>query len=133
MKTTSFIVNITSDNPDRLRAFYVDTVGLEPEPQMGDALTVMPGTYLAIDGHSDTHGMAKEPHRVLIDFFVDDVAAEEARLKSKGVQFVREQGVEWWGGVISTFTDPDGNYCQVIQYDPTRATSNPEEAAPATA
>jgi uncharacterized glyoxalase superfamily protein PhnB len=86
-----------------------------------------------VDGHSDTHGQTKEPHRVLLDFFVEDVAAEEARLKSQGVAFIREQGVEWWGGVISTFTDPDGNYCQIIQFDPSRATANPEEATVATA
>jgi predicted enzyme related to lactoylglutathione lyase len=127
MKTTSFIINLTSENPDRLRAFYRDTIGLVPNPDVGDAMAVMPGVNIAIDGHSDTHGMAREPQRVLIDFFVEDVAAEEARLKSKGVQFIREQGVEWWGGVISTFADPDGNYCQIIQYDPSRATANPEE------
>jgi predicted enzyme related to lactoylglutathione lyase len=133
MKTTSFIVNITSENPDRLRAFYLDTVGLELAPEMGDALKVLPETYLVVDGHTETHGMTKEPNRVLIDFFVEDVAAEEARLKSKGVPFIREQGVEWWGGIISTFTDPDGNLCQIIQYDPSRATANPEEAAAAPA
>lgn len=127
MKTVNFIVNITSDNPERLKAFYIDTIGLEPDPMSG-TLVVMPGVSLAIDGHTDTRGPAKEPSRIIIDFFVEDVAAEEARLKGKGVPFIREQGVEWWGGVISTFTDPDGNYCQVIQFDPSRATANPEEA-----
>ncbi len=125
MKATSFVVNITSDNPDRLRAFYADTIGFEADPNSG-LLSVVPGVSLAIDDHSETHGAAKEPSRVLIDFFVDDVAAEEALLKSKGVQFVREQGLEWWGGIISTFADPDGNYCQIIQFDPSRATANPE-------
>ena len=55
---------------------------------------------------------------MLIDFFVEDIAAEQARLKSHGVKFIREEGKEHWGGVISTFLDPDGNYCQLIQYKP---------------
>ena len=134
MKITNAIINITSENPERMTAFYRDVVGLDPRPEEGEgALQVVPGLTLHVNDHSETHGMAKEPQRVLIDLFVDDVAAEEARLKSKGVQFIREQGVEWWGGVISTFTDPDGNYCQIIQFDPSRATANPGEQVAATA
>ena len=54
----------------------------------------------------------------LLDLFVDDVGAEEKRLESQGVHFIRKQGRETWGGVISTFVDPDGNYAQIIQYQP---------------
>jgi predicted enzyme related to lactoylglutathione lyase len=119
MKPTSFIVNITSEAPDKLIAFYRDVIELPPNPEIGEgAFEVMPGVSFIVDGHSETKGKAKEPHRVLIDFFVDDLAAEQARLKSKGVKFVREEGKEQWGGVISTFLDPDGNYCQLIQYKP---------------
>ena len=28
--------------------------------------------------------------------------------------FIRKEGTEYWGGVISTFLDPDGNYCQLM-------------------
>lgn len=55
---------------------------------------------------------------MLIDFFVDDLKAEQARLESRGVKFIRKEGKEYWGGVISTFLDPDGNYCQLIEYKP---------------
>lgn len=117
MKPTSFIVNITSEAPDKLIAFYRDVVGLPPNPNIGEAaFEVVPGVSFIVDGHSETKGKTKEPQRVLIDFFVDDLAAEQARLKLKGVKFVREEGKEQWGGVISTFLDPDGNYCQLIQY-----------------
>jgi predicted enzyme related to lactoylglutathione lyase len=119
MKPTSFIVNITSEEPDRVKAFYRDVLELPPNPEIGDgAFDLLPGLTLAIDGHSETKGKAKEPHRVVIDFFVDDLAAEQTRLKSKGVKFIREEGTEYWGGVISTFLDPDGNYCQLVQYKP---------------
>ena len=119
MKVSRFIVNVTSEDPDRLAAFYRDVVELTPDPEMGGrAFDILPNTTLAFDGHSDTAGPTKEPQRVLIDLFVDDIAAEEARLKSKGVTFIREQGKEEWGGLISTFLDPDGNYVQLVHYQP---------------
>ena len=117
MNVNSYIVNITSEDPPRLRDFYRDVVGFAPLPDMGEgAFAIVPGAVLAIDGHSETKGAAKEPQRVLIDFMVDDIAAEQARLESKGVKFIRDKGKEEWGGTISTFLDPDGNYCQLIQY-----------------
>ena len=119
MKPTSFIVNVTSEDPNRLKKFYADVVGLPPNPNIGEgAFEVMPGSSFIIDGHSEVKGPAKEPARVLTSFFVDDVHAEQERLKSKGVKFIREEGKEYWGGVISTFLDPDGNYIQLIEYKP---------------
>ena len=129
MKIESFLLNITSEDPEAMVAFYRDVLELEPNEVVGEgAFNVAPGTVLHIDGHSQTHGMTKEPQRVLIDFFVADAAAEQARLKAKGVEFVRELGVEWWGGIISTFADPDGNYLQIIQFDPSKATKRPATA-----
>jgi predicted enzyme related to lactoylglutathione lyase len=127
MKVTNFLVNITSEDPARLLAFYRDIVGLSPQPEMGEhALEVVPGTVLAFDGHSSTTGVAKEPQRILIDFFVDDLAAEQARLEKVGVKFIRKDGREWWGGHISTFVDPDGNYGQLIEFRPEDATAEPK-------
>lgn len=122
MKPQSFLLNITSEDPSRMAAFYGDLMQLTPNPQIGEgAFDLLPGLTLHIDGHSSTHGMAKEPQRVMLDFFVDDLASEQARLKSKGVQFIREAGREEWGGLISTFADPDGNYCQLIEFKPDEA------------
>jgi predicted enzyme related to lactoylglutathione lyase len=131
VKAISFLINITSENPERLREFYQDVVGLVPDPEFGGAFPVVPGVYLGIDGHSEVHGMTKEPPRVLIDFFVDDIDAEQERLAAKGVQFIRDKGTEWWGAIISTFADPDGNLCQLINFDESRMTENPDEAAKA--
>ena len=119
MEITHFILNVTSEDPDRLRAFYRDVVGLAPNPEMGPgAFVLMPGLTFAVGDHSSVQGQAREPERVLIDFMVDDLKAEQARLKAQGVQFIREEGREEWGGVISTFLDPDGNYCQLIEWRP---------------
>ena len=119
MKPTSFIVNVTSEDPERLVKFYRDVVGLPPNPNIGEeAFEVMPGSSFIIDGHSEIKGPAKEPARVLISFFVEDVKTEQARLKAQGVKFIREEGLQHWGGIISTFLDPDGNYIQIIEYRP---------------
>lgn len=117
MDIASFNVNITTDQPERMTAFYRDVVGLPVNEQTGGFLAG-PGAMLLIDGHSETHGKAKEPHRVLINFMVDDITKEQAALASRGVTFLRDQGREEWGGVISTFQDPDGNYVQLIEFRP---------------
>jgi len=119
MKVNSLIVNVTSEKPERLLAFYRDVVGLPPHPDSNRESTLIAGgAELVFDSHSETKGAAKEPQRVLLNFFVDDLAAEQARLEAQGVRFIRSAGKEPWGGVISTFLDPDGNYCQLIEYKP---------------
>lgn len=118
MDVTSFNINITSEHPERLAAFYRDIVGLEPNAQMGDGAFDVAGANFLIDGHSDTKGDNADPQRTLINFFVDDLAAEQARLEAEGVRFIRTAGKEYWGGVISTFVDPDGNYAQIIEFKP---------------
>jgi predicted enzyme related to lactoylglutathione lyase len=116
MRVTSFILNINSENPDALRAFYRDVVGLPPAQDSGPGALQAGGAVLIIDSHSEVKGVAGEPQRYLINFFVDDLAAEQARLEAQGVKFIRTAGREHWGGVISTFVDPDGNYPQLIEY-----------------
>jgi predicted enzyme related to lactoylglutathione lyase len=118
MQVTSFNINVTSEQPERLIAFYRDVVQLPVETGMGDGAFVVAGSHLLIDGHSETKGPAKEPQRVLINFFVDDIDAEQKRLEGHGVTFIRDKGKEYWGGIISTFTDPDGNYLQLIEHRP---------------
>ena len=116
MKVDSFLINITSDQPERMIRFYADVVGLPRNPDMGEGAFMAGTTPLIVDGHSDTKGPTKEPQRALLDFFVDDLAAEQKRLEGQGVKFIRTAGQEAWGGVISTFLDPDGNYVQLIEF-----------------
>jgi len=119
MKVNTFVINVTSENPERLTAFYRDVVQLPPKPEIGeDGAFDAGGTAFVIDGHSETKGATKEPQRALYNFFVDDLAAEQSRLEGRGVKFIRTAGREHWGGVISTFLDPDGNYCQIIEFHP---------------
>ena len=73
---------------------------------------------LIVEGHSEVRGAAKEPQRLLLNFSVDDAVAEAGRLGGQGVTFIREPYEEPGVGMFATFTDPDGNYCQLVQlYD----------------
>ena len=118
MKPTNLFVAINSSDPERLRAFYRDVVGLEANPELGPGAFRAGAASFAIGEHSEVTGATKEPERVLYNFFVDDAAAEQAQLESRGVKFTRAAEREEWGGIIATFTDPDGNYMQLIEYKP---------------
>ncbi len=115
MKVNAFNVNVCSEDPERLIAFYENVVGLPRMPQLPGAF--MAGTTgFLVDGHSETKGAAKEPQRVLLTFTVDDATAEHHRLEAAGVKFVRPPAREPWGGLVGTFLDIDGNYCQLVEY-----------------
>lgn len=118
MQVNQLIVNVNSEQPDELARFYRDVVQLPREEGMGERSFMAGGSPFVIDGHSELHGPTKEPPRVLLNLMVDDLAAEQSRLEGQGVQFIRTAGREYWGGVISTFLDPDGNYVQLIEYRP---------------
>ena len=117
MKPTMLILNVTSEQPEELHKFYQDVVGLETDPTSGGFL-IGESALFTIDGHSETHGRAKEPHRYLFSFHVEDAKVERERLETLGVAFIRKEGREFWGGVYSTFVDPDGNYGQLMEFRP---------------
>lgn len=119
MDVGMLIVNVNSEQPDRLMGFYRDVVGLPPHPDTERESTLIAGgAELVFDSHSEVHGLSTQPQRILLNLFVDDLATEQARIEAQGVKFIRSAGREAWGGVISTFADPDGNYCQLIEYRP---------------
>ena len=117
MKATHFCLNLTSERPDELFHFYRDCLGLPIAEGMGERAVMAGPAVISFDGHSEVRGGAREPQRYLIDLFVEDLAAEQARLEAAGVSCIRRKGREEWGGIISTFLDLDGNYVQLIEYN----------------
>ena len=115
MKVNGFNVNVCSEQPERLIRFYTDVVGLQPMPQISPGAFLVGGAAFLVDGHSEVKGGAKEPERVLLTMTVDDAMAEQQRLEAAGVEFVRPATKEPWGGLVATFVDLDGNYCQLVQ------------------
>jgi catechol 2,3-dioxygenase-like lactoylglutathione lyase family enzyme len=100
-------VGIPSQDPDRARAFYGETLGLRPDEHAqyefwaGD-------TCLAI-WEPEKQGMKFAPQKnAHLALHVDDVPAARAELEAKGVEFVADT---FDTGVchMALFTDPDGN------------------------
>ena len=118
MQFQPLFIALNSEDPDRLTAFYQDVVGLTPRFDLVPGAFAMSGdapVCMIIEGHSEVLGSAQDPHRVMLNFSTDDAVAEARRLQGQGVTFVRETYEEPDVGIFATFTDPDGNYCQLVQ------------------
>lgn len=72
------------------------------------------GSFLSIGKHSEVHGKAKEPQRLLINFETKEVKEQFERIsKIPGAEVVKEP-YELGGAWIATIADPDGNYFQLM-------------------
>jgi catechol 2,3-dioxygenase-like lactoylglutathione lyase family enzyme len=100
-------IGVPSTDSDRSRAFYVDTLGLRPDPH-GQYEFWVGDTCFGI-WEPEKLGMpfapSKNAHPAL---HVDDVAAARAELEAKGVEFSRET-LDTGVCHMALFTDPDGN------------------------
>lgn len=66
-----------------------------------------------IGEHSEVKAQAKEPQRIIINLETTEVEKEFERIKSLGATVVKEP-YEMEGAMIATFSDPDGNYFQLM-------------------
>jgi predicted enzyme related to lactoylglutathione lyase len=109
-------IRIITDDLDRLVSFYEQVTGVTAErPAPPFAEFVMPSATLAI-GHSPTvapfgagSARAADNHSVIIEFGVDDVDAEHARLQDLVETWLQEPTTMPWGNRSILFRDPDGN------------------------
>jgi predicted enzyme related to lactoylglutathione lyase len=112
-----------SSNAKKLADFYEKTVGLTltNEFEMGEdneqgfefASKNGPGLYIM--DHSEVKGKNAGPERLILNFEVDDIEKEVARLKKENVK-VKQDIYHLEGyGYIATFVDPDGNFFQLVQ------------------
>ena len=100
-------VGVPSRDPERSRAFYVDTLGLRADDKARFEFWA-----------GDTCFGIWEPERLGVPFapqknahpalHVDDVAASRAELEAKGVKFMGEI-LDTGVCHMAFFTDPDGN------------------------
>jgi predicted enzyme related to lactoylglutathione lyase len=100
-------VGVPSQNAERSRAFYVDTLGLRPDDNARFEFWV--GDTCFGIWEPEQMGMSfapqKNAHPAL---HVDDIEAARAELEAKGVEFAGETfdtGVCY----MAMLTDPDGN------------------------
>lgn len=129
MITKLDFVGVPSTDAERSRAFYVDTLGLRPDPN---------GRYEFWVG--ETCFGIWEPARLGMEFapqknahpalHVDDVAAARAELEAKGVEFAGET-LDTGVCHMALFTDPDGNDLMLHhRYAPVEAGASDEGATP---
>lgn len=109
---------IGSEQPAALVEFYTKVFGRPADMSDGGYSGWQVGSgFVTIGEHSEVHGRAKEPARILINFESPDVRGEFARLKSLGATVITEpysMGEGEQAGWIATFADPDGNYIQLM-------------------
>ena len=101
------LVGIPSSNTERSRAFYVETLGLQPDERSGNEFWI--GETCFGIWEPARMGMAFQPQpNGIVLLHVEDVAAARAELEEKGVEFV---GDTFDTGVchMANFVDPDGN------------------------
>ena len=121
-------ITLFSQNASKLAKFYTETVGLKSTGEfvMGEGkkessvymFEFSKTSDFAIIDHSKVKGKNKNPERYIINFEVDDIKKEVARLKRKKVKGVAETyHVEGYGW-IATFADPEGNFFQMVQVRP---------------
>jgi predicted enzyme related to lactoylglutathione lyase len=104
--------------PAALVAFYSGVFGRPADMNDGGYSGWQVGSgFVTIGEHSDVHGQAKEPARIILNFESQDVLGEFARLKALGVTVIKEPYSMSDGeptGWIATLADPDGNYIQLM-------------------
>ena len=115
MEVEELTLMIGTAQPEALARFYGEVLGLERLAQYRDPVFRAAGANIRVSKHSEVSGRTAEPKRMQVNLFVADVRGEWSRIAGLGVRFVREPEVEWWGGVVATMEDPDGNYVQIIQ------------------
>jgi catechol 2,3-dioxygenase-like lactoylglutathione lyase family enzyme len=106
---------LASADPDRLRRWYVDAFGVQPDV---DGHLNLGSVAVIVDRRDDVDPTTAEPGRVILNHHVQDIHAAAKHLDEMGAPWVstveyRDAGL-WFG----TVEDPDGNYVQLIQTTP---------------
>ena len=107
MITKLDFVGVPTQDSDRSRAFYVETLGLRQDPKSDYEFWV--GETCFRIWEPEKQGMEFKPQsNAHLALHVDDVAAARAELEGKGVEFL---GDTFDTGVchMALFKDPDGN------------------------
>jgi predicted enzyme related to lactoylglutathione lyase len=104
----------------RALAFYRDTLGLPlrfADEEYGHASFATEGALFSLQRVDGKEANFAARHTG-VGFGTNDLDAEYARLKAKGVRFTQEPTKMAWGGYLSLFADPDGNVLYLDQLRP---------------
>ncbi len=115
MKLDSIMIG--SAEPKPLADYYRALFG---EPRWDEGGFVgwdLGGGAIAIGPHDEVTGQNPQPGRLMWNLCSEDVHADFARLEAAGGTVVKEPyeaGGEDSGMWVATFSDPDGNYFQLV-------------------
>lgn len=100
-------VGVPSQDTERSRAFYIDTLGLRPDERSWNEFWIGETCFAIWEPARFGAEFQPQPNGIAL-LHVDDVEAARSELEAKGVQFV---GETFDTGVchMASFTDPDGN------------------------
>jgi uncharacterized glyoxalase superfamily protein PhnB len=99
-----------------LAKFYREITGITPKilheayvefPAAGSSLAI--SSQATMDSHGARATSAASNRSVVLDFQVEDVDREHARIRQLGTDIVLEPTDQPWGNRSTMFRDPDGN------------------------
>jgi len=108
---------VFSENPKTLADFYRKVFRKDPAWQEGEYHGFKVGTgFVTFGPHDRVRGRNANPERMLLNFETKDVQGEFERIRAFGATVVAEpyHPMEDPKAMIATFSDPDGNYFQLI-------------------
>ena len=108
-------VFVRSPDPDALRAWYRDLLGVEIQDWGGAQFTATPGSYAVWSPFRiDTTYFAPSDRAFMVNLRVDDLDALLARLRAAGARVLdrREDGPD---GKFGYVVDPDGTLLELWQ------------------
>lgn len=107
-------IMVGTSQPKVLAEFYEKVFDRKPDmSEDGWYGWKFEGMFFGIGEHSEVHGKAKEPQRIILNLETKEVKEEFERIKGKGAEVIKEP-YEMMGAWIATFADPDGNYFQLM-------------------
>jgi predicted enzyme related to lactoylglutathione lyase len=107
---------IGSADPERLADYYSRLFGAPGWADSGYRGWQIGTGFVTVGPHDQVSGTNAQPGRIIWNIESEDVLADFARLSAAGATVVREpyQPGAAPDGWIATFSDPDGNYFQLM-------------------
>jgi catechol 2,3-dioxygenase-like lactoylglutathione lyase family enzyme len=103
-------VNIATQDLDRAKRFYGETLGLQRNPRSSDAWPEYEtGNLSLLLAHTAKTGVAFSPSNNAVALRVPDVDAARRRLEEAGVEFEFAEVYDTGVCHMAFFRDPDGN------------------------
>ena len=106
-----------TEDMERAVRFYRDVLGLELLRREGDSWAQFDGGAIRFALHGAVHGRPVSPGGATAVFEVDDLDGARRALEERGVRFEDHVGEVPGYARFASFSDPDGNQVQIIEYE----------------